>query len=134
MGLAAGAVLTAMVHSSAAVIGMAMGLAASGVMPPALGIAIVLGANIGTCVTAVIAAIGSTPSGVFVAWSHVTLNVGGALLFLPFIQPLQSLSAWIGGGPAAQLAHAQTIFNVICSLGVLPLCYLPVWSRLEQRL
>ncbi|WP_238654579.1 Na/Pi cotransporter family protein [Paenibacillus piscarius] len=133
-GLAAGAVLTAMVHSSAAVIGMAMGLAASGVMPPALGIAIVLGANIGTCVTAVIAAIGSTPSGVFVAWSHVTLNVGGALLFLPFIQPLQSLSAWIGGGPAAQLAHAQTIFNVFCSLAVLPLCYLPVWSRLEQRL
>ncbi|WP_342550214.1 Na/Pi symporter [Paenibacillus sp. FSL P2-0089] len=133
-GLAAGAVLTAMVHSSAAVIGMAMGLAASGVMPPGLGIAIVLGANIGTCVTAVIAAIGSTPSGVFVAWSHVTLNVGGALLFLPFTQPLQALSASIGGGPAAQLAHAQTIFNVVCSLGVLPLCYLPVWSRLEQRL
>lgn len=133
-GLAAGAVLTAMVHSSAAVIGMAMGLAASGVMPPELGIAIVLGANIGTCVTAVIAAIGSTPSGVFVAWSHVTLNVGGALLFLPFIGPLQSLSASIGGGPAAQLAHAQTIFNVVCSLGVLPLCYLPVWARLEQRL
>lgn len=111
-----------------------MGLAASGVMPPGLGIAIVLGANIGTCVTAVIAAIGSTPSGVFVAWSHVTLNVGGALLFLPFTQPLQALSASIGGGPAAQLAHAQTIFNVVCSLGVLPLCYLPVWSRLEQRL
>lgn len=133
-GLAAGAVLTAMVHSSAAVIGMAMGLATSGIMPPELGIAIVLGANIGTCVTAVIAAIGSSPSGVFVAWSHVALNVGGALLFLPFIGPLQSLSAWIGGGPAAQLAHAQTIFNVVCSLGVLPLCYLPLWSRLEQRL
>jgi phosphate:Na+ symporter len=133
-GLAAGAVLTAMVHSSAAVIGMAMGLATSGVMPPELGIAIVLGANIGTCITAVIAAIGSSPSGVFVAWSHVTLNVGGALLFLPFIGPLQTLSAWIGGGPAAQLAHAQTLFNVVCSLGVLPLCYLPVWTRLEQRL
>ncbi|OKP91167.1 sodium:phosphate symporter [Paenibacillus helianthi] len=133
-GLAAGACLTAMLHSSAVVIGMAMGLASSGVMPPALGIAVVLGANIGTCVTAVIAAIGGSASGKFVAGSHVVLNVGGALLFLPFIQPLQSLSAWIGGGPAAQLAHAQTIFNVVCSLGVLPLCYLPVWTRLEQRL
>ncbi|AIQ19947.1 sodium:phosphate symporter [Paenibacillus sp. FSL H7-0357] len=133
-GLAAGACLTAMLHSSAAVIGMAMGLASTGVMPPELGIAIVLGANVGTCVTAVIAAIGGSPSGVFVAWSHVALNVGGALLFLPFIGPLQSLAAWIGGGPAAQLAHAQTIFNVVCSLGALPLCYLPLWSRLESRL
>lgn len=133
-GLFAGACLTAMLHSSAAVIGMAMGLAASGAMPPELGIAIVLGANIGTCVTAVIAAIGSSPSGVFVAWSHVALNVGGALLFLPFTGPLQSLAAFIGGGPASQLAHAQTIFNVVCSLAVLPLCYLPVWSRLEERL
>ncbi|WP_379161116.1 Na/Pi cotransporter family protein [Paenibacillus sp. sgz5001063] len=133
-GLAAGACLTAMLHSSAAVIGMAMGLASSGVMPPELGIAVVLGANIGTCVTAVIAAIGGSASGKFVAGSHVMLNVGGALLFLPFIQPLQSLSAWMGGSPAAQLAHAQTIFNVVCSLGVLPLCYLPVWTRLEKRL
>lgn len=133
-GLAAGACLTAMLHSSAAVIGMAMSLAASGVMPPELGIAIVLGANVGTCVTAVIASIGGSPSGVFVAWSHVALNVGGALLFLPLIQPLQSIAVWIGGGPAAQLAHAQTIFNVVCSLGVLPLCYLPVWTRLEERL
>ncbi|KWX75697.1 sodium:phosphate symporter [Paenibacillus riograndensis] len=133
-GLAAGACLTAMLHSSAAVIGMAMGLASSGVMPPGLGIALVLGANIGTCVTAVIAAIGGSASGKFVAGSHVALNVGGALLFLPFIQQLQVLSAWLGGGPAAQLAHAQTIFNVVCSLGVLPLCYLPVWTRLEKRL
>jgi len=133
-GLAAGAALTALLHSSAAVIAMAMGVAASGALPPELGIAIVLGANIGTCVTAVIASIGGTPSGVFVAWSHVGLNVGGSLLFLPFIGQLQSLAAWIGGGPAAQIAHSQTIFNVVCSLLALPLCYLPVWSRLEKRL
>ncbi|WP_379135145.1 Na/Pi cotransporter family protein [Paenibacillus sp. sgz500958] len=133
-GLAAGAVLTAMLHSSAAVIAMAMGVAASGALPPELGIAIVLGANIGTCVTAVIASIGGTPSGVFVAWSHVALNVGGSLLFFPFIGQLQSLSAWIGGGPASQIAHSQTIFNVVCSLLALPLCYLPVWSRLEKKL
>lgn len=133
-GLAAGACLTALLHSSAAVIAMAMSIAASGVMPPELGIAIVLGANVGTCVTAVIASIGGAASGVFVAWSHVALNVGGALLFLPLIGPLQTVAAWIGGGPASQIAHAQTIFNVVCSLIALPLCYLPVWSRLEKRL
>ena len=133
-GLAAGACLTALLHSSAAVIAMAMSIAASGAMPPELGIAIVLGANVGTCVTAVIASIGGSPSGVFVAWSHVALNVGGALIFLPLIGPLQATAAWIGGGPASQIAHAQTIFNVVCSLGALPLCYLPIWSRLEKRL
>jgi len=126
-GLAAGACLTALLHSSAAVIAMAMSIAASGAMPPELGIAIVLGANVGTCVTAVIASIGGSPSGVFVAWSHVALNVGGALIFLPLIGPLQATAAWIGGGPASQIAHAQTIFNVVCSLGALPLCYLPIW-------
>ncbi len=133
-GLAAGACLTALLHSSAAVIAMAMGIAASGAMPPELGIAIVLGANVGTCVTAVIASIGGSSSGVFVAWSHVVLNVSGALLFLPLIGPLQATAAWIGGGAASQIAHAQTIFNVVCSLIALPLCYLPVWSRLEKRL
>lgn len=133
-GLAAGACLTALLHSSAAVIAMAMGVAASGAMPPELGIAIVLGANIGTCVTAVIASIGGSPSGVFVAWSHVALNVGGALLFLPFTAQLQNISSWLGGGPASQIAHSQTIFNVACSVIALPLCYLPIWSRLEKRL
>ncbi|ULO10257.1 Na/Pi cotransporter family protein [Paenibacillus sp. 19GGS1-52] len=133
-GLAAGACLTALLHSSAAVIAMAMGVAASGAMPPELGIAIVLGANIGTCVTAVLASIGGSPSGVFVAWSHVALNVGGALLFLPFTAQLHNISSWLGGGPASQIAHSQTIFNVACSVIALPLCYLPIWSRLEKRL
>ncbi|WP_310550282.1 Na/Pi cotransporter family protein [Paenibacillus glufosinatiresistens] len=132
-GFAAGACLTALLHSSAAVIGMAMGVAAGGGLPPALGIALVLGANVGTCLTAVIAAIGGTRSGAFVAWAHVALNAGGALLFLPLTGALERASALLGGGPAAQLAHAQTIFNVACSLLALPLCYLPVWSRGERN-
>lgn len=133
-GFAAGACLTALLHSSSAVIGMAMGVAASGALPSELGIAIVLGANVGTCVTAVIASIGGSPSGAFVAWSHVALNAGGAALFLPLTGLLQQAAAWIGGGPASQIAHAQTLFNVACSLLALPLCYLPLWARLEQRL
>lgn len=133
-GLAAGAVLTAVLHSSSAVIGMAMGIAASGALPPELGIAIVLGANVGTCATAVIASIGGTKAGVLVAWTHVALNAGGALLFLPLTGVLQELAAWVGGGAGAQVAHAQTIFNVACSLLALPLCYLPVWDRIDRRL
>lgn len=128
-GIAAGAVLSAIMHSSAAVIAMAMSLATAGALPPELGVAIVVGSNVGTCVTALIAAIGSTAAGRFVAWSHMVLNIGGAVLFAPFILGLTTVSGWFAAGPAGQIAHAQTLFNIICSLLALPLCYLPVWSR-----
>lgn len=130
-GITAGAVLTALMHSSAAVIGLAIALAASGTLPVGIGIAIVLGANVGTCVTAVIAAIGSTKSGQFVAWTHVVLNLGGALLFMPFIEQLQWLSAALSADEGAQIARAQTLFNIICSAAALPLCYLPIWRKLR---
>ncbi|MCJ8011433.1 Na/Pi symporter [Paenibacillus sp. KQZ6P-2] len=131
-GVAAGAALTALMHSSAAVIGLAIALAAMGTLPVGIGIAIVLGANVGTCVTALIAAIGSTKSGQFVAWTHVVLNVGGALLFMPFIPQLEWMSASFSTDSGSQIAHAQTLFNIICSLLALPICYLPIWKRTGQ--
>jgi len=124
-GVAAGTLLTAAVHSSAAVIGIVMGMSAIGAMPLEVSVAIVLGANVGTCFTAVLAAIGSTRAGRYVALSHVVLNVAGALLFLPLIPALAGLSAAMSAAPAAQIAHAQTIFNMACSLLALPFCYLP---------
>ena len=133
-GIAAGACLTALIHSSAAVIGLAMGLASSGALPLEVGIAIVLGSNIGTCVTAVIAAAGSTTAGKFVAWTHVVLNVGGTVLFMPFIQQLHQASAWLSSDFGSQIAHSQTIFNILCSLIALPLCYLPIWKRIDHKL
>ncbi|AZN40442.1 Na/Pi cotransporter family protein [Paenibacillus albus] len=129
-GIAAGIVLTAMMHSSAAVIGIVMGLAQSGAMPLPIGIAIVLGANVGTCVTAVIAALGGTRAGRFVALAHVLLNVGGAALFAPFAAELGVAAAWLTSSPAGQIAHAQTLFNVLSSLLALPLCYLPRLRKL----
>ncbi|GIP25108.1 hypothetical protein J23TS9_02380 [Paenibacillus sp. J23TS9] len=132
-GVAAGAALTALMHSSAAVIGLAIALSAAGTLPVGIGIGIVLGANVGTCVTALIAAIGSTPSGKFVAWTHVVLNVGGALLFMPFIPQLQWIAALMSSDSGAQIARAQTLFNIISSLLALPLCYLPIWKKIRLR-
>lgn len=132
-GIAAGAILTAAVHSGAAVIAIIMGLAAALALPVPIGIAIVLGANIGTCVTALLVSFSGSKSGRFVAWSHVLLNVGGAALFAPFTGELQAAASWFGAAPAAQIAHAQTIFNIACSLIALPLCYLPMIRRLAVR-
>jgi phosphate:Na+ symporter len=129
-GIIAGAILTAVIHSSAASIAMTMSLAGLGAIPVPLGIAIVLGCNVGTCVTALIAGIGGGRFGRYVAYSHLILNVAGTVLFYPFIELLHAASAWITAEPAGQIAHAQTIFNVICSLLALPVCYLPAIRRI----
>jgi phosphate:Na+ symporter len=133
-GIVAGAVLTAIIHSSAASIAMTMGLAALGVIPVDLGIAIVLGCNIGTCATAMVASIGGSRFGHYVAWSHLVLNIGGAILFYPFIEQLHWLSAAFTSHAAGQIAHAQTIFNVLCSLVALPICYLPILRNMQPEM
>jgi phosphate:Na+ symporter len=123
-GLLGGAAMTAVVHSSSAVIGMAMGVAATGAMSPETGIAIVLGANVGTCFTGLVASLGGGPGGRFVALSQLALNVSGALLFLPLMPLLHTAAQMLApGDSAAQIAHAQTLFNVACSLLALPLAY-----------
>ncbi|MGI2293963.1 Na/Pi cotransporter family protein [Paenibacillus sp. GXUN7292] len=130
-GLAAGTILTALVHSSAAVIGMIMGFTMIGAMPIELGIAIVLGANVGTCATALLASIGGSKAGFYVALSHVILNISGALLFMPFIDQLMLVSDWLSGTPSSQIARAQTIFNVASSLLALPVCYFGFIKKLD---
>lgn len=130
-GIIAGAALTAIIHSSAASIAITMGLATLNIIPVDLGIAIILGCNIGTCMTPLLASIGGNRFGYYVAWSHVLLNVGGTLLFYPFIAQLSNISNILSADPAIQLAHVQTIFNVLSSLIALPLCYLPALRRIQ---
>ncbi|HZG84706.1 Na/Pi symporter [Paenibacillus sp.] len=133
LGLAAGAFVTAIIQSSAATITVAMGLASVQAISVELGIAIVLGANIGTCSTALLACIGGTRAGQYVAWSHILLNLGGSLLFFPFIAELAALSAIGTESPYDQIARAQTLFNAICSLIALPLCYIGVNTYRKRR-
>ncbi|RUS48503.1 Na/Pi cotransporter family protein [Cohnella sp. AR92] len=124
-GVLGGAALTAAVHSSAAVIGMSMGLANTGALTPETGIAIVLGANVGTCFTGLLASLGGGRGGRFVALAQIALNITGAAVFYPFMKELLEVSARLApGDPAAQIAHGQTIFNVACSLIVLPFAQL----------
>lgn len=130
-GVLAGAILTLIIQSSTATIAIAMGLATAQLMSIELGIAIVLGANIGTCGTAFIASIGGSRSGQLVAWAHIILNVGGVVLFFPLIHLLCGVSAMLTASPATQLAHAQTIFNIVCSVLALPICYMRFIERIR---
>ncbi|MCL6456650.1 MAG: Na/Pi symporter [Gorillibacterium sp.] len=132
-GMLAGAAVTAVIHSSAAAIAMTMSLVSAGVFPPELGIAVILGSNVGTCVTALAASIGSSRFGAYVAWTHTLLNVLGAALFYPLIPFMAEWVASMSGEAAVQMARAQTIFNVTCSLVALPFCYLPALSGKKSK-
>ncbi|MCG8550017.1 MAG: Na/Pi cotransporter family protein, partial [Desulfobacterales bacterium] len=124
LGILVGAAFTAIVQSSSATTGVLIVLAQQGLITIEGGIPVILGANIGTCVTAALAGIGASREAKRVAIAHVLFKMAGVLLFsfwIPqFADLIKSLAVQTGSGTARQLANAHTIFNV--SLG---LCFLP---------
>ncbi|EKN64682.1 Na/Pi-cotransporter II-like protein [Neobacillus bataviensis LMG 21833] len=120
LGLLAGTVITAVIQSSTAMTGIAMGFLTAGLLQLDAGIAIVLGANIGTCITAIIASIGGGKESKLAAFAHVWLNVFGVLLFIPLIPILTENAPLLASRKDVQLAHISVIFNVATSLLVLP--------------
>lgn len=120
LGVAAGAVLTALITSSTATTMLTVVLASQGLVSLEGAIAIILGNNVGTCITSVIAAIGTPLNAKRVALAHVILNVVGVLVFLPFITPLAELCRYFADDIAVQVATSHLLFNLISSLVVWP--------------
>ncbi|MGD8189019.1 Na/Pi cotransporter family protein [Brevibacillus ginsengisoli] len=120
IGLVTGIIFTALIHSSSATTAITMSLITHQIFTMETALAIVLGSNVGTCFTAIIASIGTNSASRQVAWLHTLFNLAGALVFLPFLTQLASISAWITSDPSMQIAHSQTIFNLVCSLVALP--------------
>jgi phosphate:Na+ symporter len=144
-GILAGAVFTGLVQSSAATVGIAIAMASEGLLTLPAGIALALGANIGTCVTALLAALGKPTEAVRAAVVHISFNVVGVLVWLPFLGLLADLA--ISLSPAAaelegkarlaaevprQIANANTLFNVVNTL--LFLGFTTWFARLAIRL
>lgn len=136
LGVLVGALVTAVVQASSAVIVMVMVLAAQGLIGLEPGIAIVIGANIGSCATAVIASLGRKPDAKRAALAHVIFNMTSGILWLLLLTPLARLAVAVsptypdlsGADRLAaevprQLANAHTLFNaatVIIFIGLLP--------------
>jgi phosphate:Na+ symporter len=116
LGILVGAGFTAIVQSSSATTALVIVLAAQGLVPLEAGIALILGSNIGTSVTALLAAIGKPRDALRAAAIHTGFNTGGVLLFLPFIGVLAEVVRGIGGGLAREIANAHTIFNVVATI------------------
>jgi phosphate:Na+ symporter len=114
------AAFSALVHSSAATIGLALALASHGLLPLGGAVPLVLGANIGTCATALAAAMGSTTEAKRVAVAHVGFKLLGAMVVFPFLDPFVALVTLSAADAARQIANAHTFFNVGISLLFLP--------------
>ena len=123
LGLLTGLVLTAIVQSSAATIGVVIAMASQGLISLDAALPILLGQNIGTCITAVLASIGTGTSARRAAAAHVIFNFLGAILFMICLPVFQNavLAVSPAGDVPRQIANAHTLFNVICTIICLPL-------------
>jgi phosphate:Na+ symporter len=116
------AAFTALVHSSAAVIGIAISLATAGLVPIEGAIPVILGANVGTAATALLASATGNVEARRVAVAHAAFKVAGAAVFLPFMDAFASFIAGLTPGDVPrQVANAHTIFNVALAVLFLPL-------------
>ena len=123
VGLLVGLIFTAILHSSAASIGILQALAMAGSLTLENSVFILYGINIGTCVTSLVSALGSNRNAKRTAVMHLTFNVIGAVLFsmvtlfTPFVPWLASL--W-PDSPAVQIANLHLIFNLSTTIVLLP--------------
>ena len=124
LGVLAGAVLTAVIQSSSASVGILQALAVTGQVSYGAAIPIIMGQNIGTCATALLSSVGANRSARRTAMVHLLFNVIGTAVWLTGFCLVRALlrPLWLEG-PASLwgIAVAHSVFNVLCTLLMLPL-------------
>ena len=124
LGVLAGAVLTAVIQSSSASVGILQALAVTGQVSYGAAVPIIMGQNIGTCVTAMLSSIGANKNARRAAMVHLSFNVIGSAVWLTVFWIIKIVFRPSFLGEAASLlgiAAAHTVFNVLCTLLMLPL-------------
>ena len=124
LGIIAGAVVTAVIQSSSASVGILQSLAAAGLVPFGAAIYIIMGQNIGTCVTAILSSMGAKKNAKTAALMHLLFNIIGTVLFsIVAIIYLKTVNpAWATGTIAqTQISMVHTIFNIATTVMLFPL-------------
>lgn len=139
LGLLAGALVTAVIQSSSASVGILQALTTTGLVTWSSAIPIILGQNIGTCSTGLIASVGTSKSAKRVAVVHLYFNVIGALLFMGIIYAIEYIWGfpfWNDTMNKGDIADFHTLFNVAATLIFLPftklLARLAEWTVREK--
>ena len=113
IGILAGLAMTALLQSSSATTGILIALGTTNSISIDLAIPILFGCNIGTCITALLASIGTNKTAHKAALLHLIFNVAGTVIFIPFIGLLSSFVVTTSTDMSRQIANAHTIFNFI---------------------
>ena len=124
LGMLAGALLTAVIQSSSASVGILQALAATGQVTYGAAVPIIMGQNIGTCVTALLSAVGAGKNARRAALVHLSFNVIGAVSWLSVFWIIKLLMPpAVLGEPASLLGIAvcHSVFNLLCTLLLLPM-------------
>ena len=123
LGVLAGCIVTAIVQSSSATIGILQALSTTGIITYATVIPIILGQNIGTCITSILASVGGNTNSKRVAAIHLYFNLIGTIIFLIVIYSYQSLVGfpfWNSSIDMGRIADFHTIFNVVSTIILFP--------------
>lgn len=123
LGLIAGTVLTAVIQSSSASVGILQALCATGSVSFATALPIIMGQNIGTCITAIISAIGAKKNAKRAALVHLYFNIIGTLVFMIVFYSINSVVhfAFLGhSANAAGIAVIHSVFNIVATALLLP--------------
>ncbi len=123
LGILAGAVFTAIIQSSSASVGILQALAMSGIVDLSHAVYVLFGQNIGTCITAVLAAIGTSRNAKRTTIIHLSFNIIGTIVFtlVCMTTPLTTLVAsWTPTNVSGQIANMHTLFNIVTTLLLLP--------------
>ena len=124
LGVLAGAILTAIIQSSSASVGILQALAVTGQVTYGAAIPIIMGQNIGTCITAMLSSVGTSKGAKRAAIVHLSFNVVGTIVWLMVFCIIKALFAPALLGEAASLfgiAVAHSVFNIACTVLLLPL-------------
>jgi len=113
LGILCGAVFTALVQSSSASTGVIIALTMQNLVPFHAAVPLVLGTNIGTCVTALLASIGANVAARRAAVAHILFNIVGVILALIFLKPFTELILETATTVPRQVANTHTIFNIL---------------------
>lgn len=120
-GITAGAAVSAALQSSSAVVGLVLGMSKEGIISLTSALAVLMGADLGTCITAIIASLGMSRAARATACSHLVFNSISLILGLAFFPYLLQLTIMTAGSLPRQLANFHTIYNLLGAVILLPL-------------
>lgn len=123
LGILAGMIFTAIIQSSSASVGILQALAASGLIGLPNAVFVLFGQNIGTCITAVLASIGTSRNAKRTTIIHLMFNVIGTTIFtiVCIVSPLTAfVESWTPNNVAAQIANMHTLFNIVTTILLIP--------------